>query len=168
MLTNDLFMGLLVDPDLLRKAKSSALRLLKLRPRSVIELRDRLLQKNYPAAVVEKVVNDLTAAELLDDEAFAKAWVNWRLSGRPVGLRRIAQELKDKGIARDVIDGLIAASKEDFDEHAVVKGIAERRIQQRAQKSVPFLKRKKRVLDYLLRRGFSADVISRVIRDIKE
>jgi regulatory protein len=161
-------MCLLVDPDLLRKAKSSALRLLKLRPRSTKELRDRLQQKKFPSDIVEKVISELVGSELLDDEAFAKAWVNWRLSGKPVGLRRIAQELKDKGIDREVSDGLIAAAKEDFDEYAVVKVIAERRIQQRAQRSVPFLKRKKRVLDYLLRRGFSVDVVSKVIRDIKE
>jgi regulatory protein len=160
-------MGIQDSSEELRKAKSSALRLLKLRPRSVRELHDRLLQKNYPADVVEKVINDLTAAELLDDEAFAKVWLQWRLSGRPVGLRRIALELKEKGIAKDVIEGLIAGAKVNFNEHAVVKVIAERRIRQRAQNSVPILKRKKRVLDYLLRRGFSAEVVGRVIRDIK-
>jgi regulatory protein len=150
-----------------QKAKGSALRLLKLRPRSTKELRDRLHRKEFPSDIIEKVIEEFAKSELLDDEAFAKAWVNWRLSGRPVGLRRIAQELKDKGIPRDTVDGLIAASREDYDEEAVVQNIAERRIRQRAQGSVPFLKRKKRVLDYLLRRGFSADVVSKVIRGIK-
>jgi regulatory protein len=157
-----------IDPDLFRKAKGSALRLLKLRPRSVKELRDRLLQKNHPTEVVDKVISDLLAAELLDDEAFAKAWVNWRVSGKPVGLRRIALELKDKGIAKEVIESLLAEAKDSFDELAVVKVIAEKRMLQRAQTSVPLLKRKKRVLDYLLRRGFSAGIVSKVIRDIKE
>jgi regulatory protein len=140
---------------------------LKLRPRSVKELRDRLQQKSYSPDVIDRVIHDLTDAELLDDGSFAKAWVQWRLSGRPVGLRRIAQELKDKGISKEVIDGLIAGARDDFDEEAVVRSIAEKRMGQRAQKDVPFLKRKKRILDYLLRRGFSADVVSRVIRGLK-
>jgi regulatory protein len=150
-----------------QKAKGSALRLLKLRPRSVKELRDRLLQKKYPADVVDKLIAELTSSELLDDEAFAKAWFQWRLTGRPVGLRRIALELKDKGITKEVIDGLIAGAKDDFDEEAVVRMIALKRMEQRAQKDVPLIKRKKRVLDYLLRRGFSPGVASKVIRDMK-
>jgi regulatory protein len=150
-----------------QKAKGSALRLLKLRPRSIKELRDRLLLKKYPVDVVEKIIGEFLASELLDDAAFAKAWVNWRLSGRPVGLRRISQELRDKGISKEVVDGLISVAKDDFDEEAVVTAIAGKRMEQRAQKSVPFIKRKKRVMDYLLRRGFSASVVSKVIRGFK-
>jgi regulatory protein len=130
-------------------------------------LRDRLLQKKYPVDVVEKLIGDLLASELLDDEAFAKAWFQWRLTGRPVGLRRIALELKDKGIAKEVIDGLVAGAKDDFDEEAVVRSIAVKRMEQRAQNSVPVIKRKKRILDYLLRRGFSAGVVSKVMRGMK-
>lgn len=153
--------------ELFAKAKGSALRLLKLRPRSVKELQDRLQRKSYPAKVVDRVINELTEMELLDDAAFAKAWFQWRSTGRPVGLRRIAQELKDKGISKEVIDVLVSGAKDDFDEEAVVRAIAEKRMGQRAQKDAPFLKRKKRVLDYLLRRGFSAGAVSKVVRSLK-
>ena len=154
----------LADDQLSQKAKATSFRLLKLRPRSTQEIRDRLLQKNYPAQVVEQVVSELAAMGVLDDDAFAKAWVRWRLSGRPVGLRKLAQELRLKGIDKDTAGRYLAEAREEYDELVVVRVLAGDRV--RFYKGLPLLKRRKRLFDYLLRRGFSVETINKVIREL--
>jgi regulatory protein len=145
----------------IKKAKAYALRLFKLRPRSTAELIDKLRGKAYETEVIECVVNDLKAG-YLDDQTFAKAWMQGRL--KRYGLRRISIELTRKGISKDLISSVWNDAKQDFDEESTVRAIAQRRWN--VYQSVEYLKRKKRVSDYLTRRGFSPDVISKVIREL--
>ena len=78
-----------------KSAKAAALRFLKIRPRSIAELKEKLGGKGFSPTEIEAVVLDLMASGLLDDRAFTKSWINYRLA-RPFGFRRINQELKDK------------------------------------------------------------------------
>jgi len=144
------------------KAKGYALRLFKLRPRSTQELIDKMRGKGYEAAVIEGVVNDLTAWGYIDDVAFAKAWLQGRL--KRYGLRRLAIELTQKGISKEIINRVWEVAREDHDEESLVRTIALRRWN--VYKGLEPLKRKKRVFDYLTRRGFSSGVINKVIRDL--
>ena len=69
--------------DLEEKAKEVALRFIEYRPRSTAETRQHLLKKEYPEDVVERVIERLTAVELLNDAAFANYWVEQRQTFKP-------------------------------------------------------------------------------------
>ncbi|MBF0122040.1 MAG: regulatory protein RecX [Candidatus Omnitrophica bacterium] len=120
--------------------------------------------KGYEIDLVEKVVSACLGAGLLDDSAFAKAWFQSRL--KKYGFRRVSRELVDKGIPKDVINTVWEQVRGDYDEETLVRQIAERRFFSREQKDTPVLKRKKRVMDYLARRGFNLSIISKVIRQL--
>src|SRR4051812_9494768 len=80
------------------QCRTAALRFLKIRPRSVFELRRKLAAKSYESSDIDEAVGYLQSVRLLDDRAFTASWIAYRLA-RPFGFRRIVTELQQKGIA---------------------------------------------------------------------
>jgi regulatory protein len=148
-----------------KSTKAAALRFLKIRPRSIAELKEKLLIKGFPVTDIETTILDLMASGLLDDRAFTKSWINYRLA-RPFGFERIIQELKDKGIDKQTIEQAVAEIKGNYDPENIALDLAQRRWQR-----LPALdaqKKKKRILDFLLRRGFEAGVALKVIKKLEK
>ncbi len=81
----------------------AAARFLEARPRSIVETRRRLARAGYPEALVEQVLSRLVEVGYLDDEAFARAWVESRDRTRPRGATALRRELLLRGVAPDVI-----------------------------------------------------------------
>jgi len=148
--------------ELMKKAKGYALRLFKLRPRSEAELISKLRNKGYTAEISLKLTEELKALGYIDDVAFAKCWMQGRL--KKYGYSRVARELGEKGISKDTMAALWESFKPEYDEESLVRSLAQRRI--RLGTVVDPLKRKKRIFDYLVRRGFSLASINKVIRDL--
>ncbi len=92
--------GAVEDPATVLDA---AARFLEVRPRSRAEVRRRLGEAGYRADLVEEAIARLAALGYLDDEAFARAWVESRDRARPRGERALWAELRRKGVADDVI-----------------------------------------------------------------
>jgi regulatory protein len=86
----------------------AAARFLEARSRSVAEVRRRLVTAGYRPELVDEAVSRLVQQGYLDDEAFARAWVESRDRARPRGERALRLELIQKGIARETIDAVIA------------------------------------------------------------
>ena len=86
---------------------------LEVRPRSVDEMRRRLRHLGYPAALIEVVIDRLLAYGYLDDEAFARAWVESRDRARPRGEAALRRELVLKGIDRELISAVLAGRDEE-------------------------------------------------------
>lgn len=80
-----------------------AARFLEVRPRSIDEVRRRLRDAGYRAGLVEGAVERLVDLGMLDDRAFARAWVESRDRARPRGERALRAELRRKGIADEVV-----------------------------------------------------------------
>ncbi len=74
------------------------------RPRSVGETTRRLQHLGYPPALVEDVVTRLVEVGYLDDDAFARTWVESRDRARPRGENALRRELTQKGVSRQVVD----------------------------------------------------------------
>ena len=91
----------IADPAVVLEA---AARFLEARSRSVAEVRRRLTGAGYHADLVEGAIGRLGALGMLDDEAFARAWVESRDRARPRGERAIREELRLKGIDRAIVD----------------------------------------------------------------
>lgn len=86
----------------------AAARSLEARSRSVAEVRRRLTGAGYRADLVESTIERLLELGMLDDEAFARAWVESRDRARPRGERALRAELGLKGVERAVIDAVLA------------------------------------------------------------
>jgi regulatory protein len=97
------------DPAVVLEA---AARFLEVRSRSVSEVRRRLGGAGYRADLVDGAIERMTELGMLDDEVFARAWVESRDRARPRGERAIREELRLKGIDRATIDVVLAERRE--------------------------------------------------------
>jgi SOS response regulatory protein OraA/RecX len=86
----------------------AAARFLEARSRSVAEVRRRLVTAGYQSELVELAISRLVQQGYLDDDAFARAWVESRDRARPRGERALRTELIQKGIARETIETVLA------------------------------------------------------------
>jgi regulatory protein len=147
------------------KALGYCLRLLKVRLRSEKELRDKLSQRHYNPGDIEKVVNYLKSLGEIDDKAFLKCWIDDRMNLNPKAPFAIRLELRKKGLDKELIDKALEelAAKHDFRQIAL--GLAQRRLQT-FKKGLDEEKAKKRIFDYLRRRGFEISIIYEIIDEI--
>jgi len=146
-----------------QSVKAAALRFLKIRPRSIAELKEKLESKGFSGAEIETTLHDLMASKLLDDRAFTKSWINYRLA-RPFGFRRIIRELTDKGIDQEIIEQAIAEIGEEYSPEKIALELAQRRWNRLP--AIDEQRKKKRVMDFLLRRGFEAGIVMKVIKKL--
>ncbi|MBI5149662.1 MAG: regulatory protein RecX [Candidatus Omnitrophica bacterium] len=149
--------------DTVAEAKIYIYRLLKIRVRSEKEVRDKLRQKGFSEPTADEAVGYFKGIDLINDRLFTQKWITWRLA-KPFGLKRIKLELKEKGIAPELIDEQLADAKSDYAEEEVVSRLAQRRAAKHS--GVPREKVKQRVYGYLMRRGFNPAAVFKAIKDI--
>ena len=141
-------------------AYEAAVRYLGPRPRSVGEIRRHLHTKRFDEPAIDQALDQLRAQRYVDDEAFARYWVEQRDTHRPRGERAIVSELMQKGIARDVIDLVIGDRAPDAEVKRAREAI--RRPITRWM-TLSDIERKRKIHQYLAQRGFSYDVIEEVL-----
>jgi regulatory protein len=141
-------------------ARNAALRLLAVRPRTIREVRDRLREKEFPDAEIQNVLAELQSSGLLNDAEFARMYVRHTFTLRPVGTAMLRRKMLLLGIDRQTIDEAIAETVDagawaDQAERAARQYLARRR-----ETNTPQLR--KRLTDFLNRRGFDWDTIRTV------
>lgn len=142
---------------LLDKAYDRALNLVAMRPRSAWEMEQYLKRKDYDKLVIEQVLNKLSDKGYLNDEAFAKAWVESRRLLKNTSKRRLTQELRSKRVPDDIIQLVIEA--DDTDEQEVLRQLIERkRTQSRYQDE-------QKLMQYLVRQGYNYGDIKAVLSE---
>jgi len=147
--------------DTLEQAQQRAVNLIAYRPRSIREVRQRLGKAGVDEETIERVIEQLRGAGMLDDESFSKAWVESRLRAAPRGRRVIAWELRRKGIAEQEID----AALEHVDDDATALEAARRRWPR--LKSLPQRERRRRLFEFLSRSGFEYSAMEEALRRIE-
>jgi regulatory protein len=157
----------------------AAARFLEARPRSVHEVRYKLTTMGYRAALVDEVVVRLTDLRYLDDDAFARAWVESRDRARPRGEHALRRELQLKGVDKALVDEVLDDRRDDAREHDASAGdgsahspddaAAERLL----RRKLPAIlrepdprRRRQRAYALLARSGFSPDVCLVVSRSV--
>jgi regulatory protein len=149
------------DPQVVLEA---ALRFLEARQRSIAEVRRRLTTAGYRAELVEGAVARLAELGMLDDEAFARAWIESRDRARPRGERALRRELALKGIERATVDETLAGRAADSPE---ADAEAARRVLERharALERVADLRaRRQRAYALLARHGFDPETTTAAI-----
>lgn len=151
--------------DLRRKTFERAVKLLAAKPRSVAELRERLLRgKSADAEIVETVISRLREYGYLNDEHFAFCYASYKVKQKPVGRRRLERDLKlkkiDNSVANEALEMVYAeTSEEQLIDDAIAKRLRLRgKPKNRAEA--------KSLFDHLLRRGFAFELVSDKVRSL--
>ena len=155
--------------DAYLRARERALRLLAVRPRSVEELRQRLVQGRAGRDAVRAVIADLVGQGYLDDLAFARAWISHRSAAGPVAATRIRWELREKRVSAAVIDqavreGLGAGPDLARTEERSAIALVARRLP--GYRHLPRDRQVRRLAALLGRRGFGQATIVRALRGL--
>lgn len=154
------------DPEVVLEA---AARFLEARSRSVAEVRRRLTRTGYRADLVDGAIERLLALGILDDRAFAEAWIASRDRAHPRGERALRQELALKGIDRAIVDGLLEERREGEGATAAEPDLAaaERLLTRNARTlgrvSDP-RRRRSRAYALLVRNGFDSGTCTAAVR----
>jgi regulatory protein len=146
------------------RARNNAYALLRQRPRSVYEIRSRLKLKGYADPLIEDVVASLERAGELNDERFARFWVESRMHMNPAGDVVLKHELEKNGISDGIIEAVLNEKAEKYDEYELALSMAKERFER--LKKLDRRKATKRIYDLLLRRGFKYDNIRRVVENL--
>ena len=137
-----------------------AYRFLSYRPRSEAEMKERLHRRGFEDSKIEIVINKLKEQNLLDDTAFAQFWKENRDMFRPRSQRLTRLELKKKGVA----DEIIKAVTDDSDDIQTAYQAAQKKAQHLPNQDYEVFRR--RLGEYLKRRGFGYTVISQTVKRI--
>ena len=138
-----------------------ALHFLSFRPRSSAEVRQNLVKKGIPERRIEETLARLQKAGLLDDEAFARAWVENRNTFRPRGKTALRVELRRKGLNDETIQSVLETQVNEAD---LALEAARKQARRLAGQEWPEFRRK--LGGFLARRGFSYGTLSPVVSKV--
>lgn len=155
-----------VDPEKARERTfQRAVKLLAAKPRSVEELRERLLEKQWTnEAIVESVLAKLGEYGYLNDERFAFGYASYRVRQKPMGRQRLQRDLQLKKVDRETADEALRLVFEETPESDLIDRAIEKRTRLRG---LPRTRSEiKSLIDHLMRQGFSYELISNKVRAI--
>jgi regulatory protein len=142
-------------------AYEAAVRYLAGRPHTVAEIHRHLRSKKFDAETIDHAIDRLRAQRYVDDEAFARWWVEQRERFKPRGHRALRTELAQKGVGRDVVDLVLGERAPDADVEQARRALS-RPLTRWADMSDAEKRRK--IHTYLAARGFDYDTIDEVTR----
>ncbi|MER5485794.1 recombination regulator RecX [Streptomyces sp. NPDC002812] len=143
------------------QARAICLRLLTGMPRTRRQLADALAKRDIPEEVSEQVLSRFEEVGLIDDAAFAGAWVESRHRGRGLARRALAQELRTKGVAPTLVQEALEQLDSDQEEETA-RELVERKL--RATRGLERDKRIRRLAGMLARKGYPEGMALRVVR----
>jgi len=147
---------------MLAKTYQSAMNMLARREHSVFELTRKLQQKDFPSELIQEVIERLVADNLLNDERYAEAYVRMR-SARGFGLQRIRMEMKERGIASELISDAIEQSEIDWNALAL-----EVRNQKFGEQPAEEFSLRAKQMKFLQYRGFSHAQINAAVTGLDD
>ena len=145
------------------RAYNRAVRLLSARARSTEEIRRRLRGARYDSDVIEAVVSRLTDEGFLNDTSFAESWVEWRTGSKPKSRSAIRRELMAMGVAAEEVETAVSAVDEEV-EYENAARLATARL--RRLTALPVEAQRQRLATFLRARGYSWDLVRKVLTDI--
>jgi regulatory protein len=140
------------------------LRFATTRPRSESEVRGWLKRKRVHKSLQEDLFDKLKHLELINDENFARWWVEQRLQFKPKSKRILIDELKIKGIKKEIIEDVLEST--EVDEVKIAKDLLEKK--KYKWEKLSSLEAKRKMTEYLVRKGFSWEVIKQAIGMIND
>ncbi|MFG2462037.1 recombination regulator RecX [Streptomyces sp. NPDC048523] len=151
--------------DPVERARAICLRLLTGTPRTRKQLADALRKREIPDDAAEEVLSRFEEVGLINDSAFAEAWVESRHHGRGLARRALAQELRTKGVDPTLIDAAVSQLDSEQEE-TTARELVDRKL--RATRGLDRDKRLRRLAGMLARKGYSEGLALRVVRQALE
>ena len=144
-------------------ARTIALDLLTAAPRTRQQLAEVMARRGVPGDVASEVLDRFGEVGLIDDAAFATAWVSSRQAGRGLAPRALANELRKRGVAESLIaDAVSVVGRDDIESAA--RALVRRRA--RITAGLPTPVRVRRLSGMLARKGYPGDIALRVVREV--
>ncbi|WP_405084256.1 regulatory protein RecX [Microbispora sp. NBC_01389] len=151
------------DPEAV--ARAICLRLLTMAPRTRAQLADALRKRDVPEEAANAVLERFSEVGLIDDEAFAAAWVTSRHAGRGLARRALAQELRRRGVAEETVEDALERLDPD-EETETARRLVERKLA--GTRGVEPQARMRRLVGMLARKGYSPGLAFRIVREAIE
>lgn len=151
--------------DPVERARAICLRLLTGTPRTRKQLADALRKREIPDDAAEEVLSRFEEVGLINDSAFADAWVESRHHGRGLARRALVQELRTKGVDSTLIDAAVSQLDSEQEE-ATARELVDRKL--RATRGLDRDKRLRRLAGMLARKGYPEGMALRVVRQALE
>ncbi len=142
-----------------------AVNLLAFKQRSIVELRTRLLEKDWTnKEIVEEVIEKLSGYGYLNDAQFAKSFAASQIRQKPIGKRVLKQKLAMKKLDKETVETALETAFEETPESEIIERAIEKRLRIKGKPETR--EDAKKFYDYLLRQGFSYDLVSSKMRDL--
>ena len=154
-----------VNEKEMTRAKNTAYRYLSYRPRSRVEVEQKLVDKGFSRDITGAVLADLARFGYIDDHVFARQWAGSRIRLRGFGRRRIEQELRGKGVDPEIIRDILRKVFLDSSETEIARREAEKKLKTLTR--VHPEARRRRLAGFLERKGFSSEIIHSIVLDLK-
>lgn len=148
------------DPE--SRARQICLNQLSYAPKTRSQLREVLLKREIPEDVADEVLSQFADVGLIDDAAFAKAWVESRHHSKGLAGRALKAELRRRGVGSDDINEAVAALDPDA-ETETARRLVERKLS--STRGLPTETRTRRLAGMLARKGYPAGLAFRIIRE---
>jgi regulatory protein len=147
------------------KTFERAINLLSYKPRSLAEMRARLMEKDWAEeAVVDQALARLEELGYLNDEEFAANFAHTRLTTKPIGRSRLRRDLQRKKLPSETIENTLDEAYEQLSEEELIDRAISKRV--RLKGAPTDREEAKKLFDYLIRRGFSYDLVIRKLREV--
>jgi len=130
--------------------------------RSRKELADKLAKKDVPSELADRLLDRFEEVGLIDDEAFAKAWIESRQPGKGLATRALAHELRRKGIDDEIARDALAEIDPD-DEAAAARVLVRKKL--RSVRGLDQQKATRRLVGMLARKGYGAGLAFAIVKD---
>ena len=145
-------------------ATTTLVRFLRHRPLSECEAKDRLEQLGFSCEEIEVALSTARDHGWIGDRVFARLWVEDRMLHHPLSRRAIEEELRARKIPRDVISAAVHDHYPEERESDIARGLAEARLARLG--GLDEMTRRRRTIDFLIRRGFSSSVAADSVRRV--
>ena len=152
-----------MDKKDLEKAFSSALRYRSHRPRTSFEIKNFLLKKFFSEDVINKVITKFISNKMIDDKEFARMFSVDAVSLKQLSKKVLLNKLLQKGIEKNLAVDTIASIYKTIDENILIQKVIDKKFKMKKIKDLNDLQKQK-LFQFLLRRGFLSEDISKVLK----
>ncbi len=149
-------------------AKRIATKYLNSRRRSRREVETKLLQEGYAQEVIDSTVEALISYGLIDDLAYATAFIHDKLLVKSASKRELELLLKKKGIAKEIIASVVKDTADDGSEEERARTVAEKKWQSIIRRESDSRKQRQKLYSFLASRGFEHSLVKRVVSALSD
>ncbi|MGG1661335.1 RecX family transcriptional regulator [Brevibacillus sp. NRS-1366] len=147
------------------KAFLAALRYIGIRPRTSSQLQSYLLEKGFEAQIAEEICRRCKEQGYINDEAFAKQWVDERLRLKPRSPYMLRMELQQRGVEKSIVEDAVKGVSREAELEAA-RALIEKKA--RRLQGPPTPEEERKLLSMLMRKGFSHAIVQQIRGELRQ